>query len=103
MSNQGNFMSKKQIKDIPSIKKNSDTLKGFKAFKKAFPVLKPILKTLGGDTTKVEDAFADSDASPAQLAAEPADTDHAAQKKPALEGRDRSRIVRRAFGQCPHF
>jgi hypothetical protein len=50
-------MSKKQIKDIPSIKKNTDTLKGFKAFKTAFPVLKPILKVFGGDIAKVEDAF----------------------------------------------
>lgn len=47
-------MDEKPIKDIPSLKKMREDAKNFTAFKKAWPLLRPLFKALGADVEKID-------------------------------------------------
>ena len=49
------------IRDIPSIKENLETAKAAATFKQAMPFLRPFLKLLNVDVTKIENALAKVD------------------------------------------
>ena len=51
------MQSKPQIKDIKSISKLLQDHKNLSAFRKAFPILRPFLKLLKVNVTKIEEAF----------------------------------------------
>ncbi len=50
-------MDEQPIKDNPSLKKIREDAKNFTAFKKAWPFLRPLLKVLGADVKKVDEAL----------------------------------------------
>lgn len=50
-----------QIKDIPTIKKTLETIRSFQALKSAMPILLPILKLFGFDTSQMKTALNEID------------------------------------------
>jgi len=50
-------MNEQPIKDNPSYKKLRDDAKNFSALKKAWPLLRPLLRMIGARVEKMEDAM----------------------------------------------
>jgi len=50
------------IRDIPSIKKTLDDIRAFGHFKRALPFLRPLLRLLGANTDRINEALANFDA-----------------------------------------
>ena len=50
-------MSEPRISDIPSIQKNIEEIRKLRSVKDAMPILRPILKLLGGDIEKIDETF----------------------------------------------
>lgn len=50
-------MTDPRISDIPTIKKALEDIRNIKTLKAAMPFMRPILKLLGGDVTKIDEAF----------------------------------------------